>query len=424
MREDNDITNQRDDNPVENIGQRKDHTVSNSEQRIDHTDNWDQPDDHPVYDFEQRIDHTDDWEQPNDRETGYPAIPIVIEKPNDISDKESDEISVEESEPTNKPKAKDKGNISPSLPWKILFVVVLIGFLIAVGMLIKNKIETNPDKETTVPVTTESSVSVSDETSLFDGFLSESTSLTENTSEATEVISTAKATEKFNSGELNNVINEIITTVKTTAKTIYTLTLDSNGGDNPYETRKISSGEASTLPFSQKTYYITYNSNGGKMDILRSEFIIDCLGWSKNKNGTSPDYSCGIPYYPTKNETLYAVWSPRVDMKITDEKPTRSGYNFLGWSTSKSASTATYRPNDFITISNDTTLYAVWAIKGDISRDNITNISDLIALRSYLAGEIEFSEDKYKIADLNSDGLVDNSDLDLLRTYLANQTAT
>ena len=336
MRDDNNITNQRDDNPVENIGQRKDHTVGNPKQRIDHIDNQ-----------TQRIDHEISG-----------SAPIVIK--NEIPDEKSDRVSVEKSEPTSEPKTENGGNTPTSLPWKVLFVVVLIGFMIAVGMLIKDKTENNPDKETTVPVTTENSVSVSYETPLIDETSNELTLLAEKPYESTEVISTAKTTEKFNSGELSNVINEIITTVKTTAKTVYTLTLDSNGGDNPNETRKITSGETSTLPFAQKTYYITYNSNGGKMDILRSEFIIDCLGWSKNKNGTSPDYSCGIPYYPTKNETLYAIWSPNVDVKITDEKPTRSGYNFLGWSTNLSASTATYRPNDFIEISTNTTLYAIW----------------------------------------------------------------
>ncbi len=344
MREDNNITNQRDDNSVDIFGQRIDHTDDDSEQRIDHTDN----------NLKQRIDHDPENTvvQPDDN------VVVSDTQPDDHEVNPSVHTNIK-SEPVTQSETEDKGNTS-SFPWKVMFVVVLIGFLIAVGILIKNKIETNPDKGTTVSVTAESSVSVLDETPFIDVTANESISLTENASEATEVISTAKTTEKFNSGELNNVINEIITTVKTTAKTVYTLTLDSNGGDDPNETRKISSGEASTLPFADKTYYITYNSNGGKMDVLRSEYIIDCLGWSKSKNDTSPDYSCGIPYYPTKNETLYAVWSSRVDVKITDEKPTRSGYNFLGWSTSQSASTATYRPNDFITISNDTTLYAVW----------------------------------------------------------------
>lgn len=45
---------------------------------------------------------------------------------------------------------------------------------------------------------------------------------------------------------------------------------------------------------------------------------------------------------------------------LTAGKPTRTGYTFLGWSTSKTATTATYTAGGTITVSADTTLYAVW----------------------------------------------------------------
>jgi uncharacterized repeat protein (TIGR02543 family) len=40
--------------------------------------------------------------------------------------------------------------------------------------------------------------------------------------------------------------------------------------------------------------------------------------------------------------------------------PTRTGYSFLGWSTSSSATTASYSPGGTIVVSGNTTLYAVW----------------------------------------------------------------
>ena len=43
---------------------------------------------------------------------------------------------------------------------------------------------------------------------------------------------------------------------------------------------------------------------------------------------------------------------------ISDEIPSRDGYNFLGWSTSKTA--GTYTPGGAISITAATTLYAVW----------------------------------------------------------------
>ena len=41
--------------------------------------------------------------------------------------------------------------------------------------------------------------------------------------------------------------------------------------------------------------------------------------------------------------------------------PSRDGYEFQGWATSRSATTATYQAGETITVTKDTTLYAVWA---------------------------------------------------------------
>ena len=45
---------------------------------------------------------------------------------------------------------------------------------------------------------------------------------------------------------------------------------------------------------------------------------------------------------------------------ISSTKPTRSGYEFLGWSTSSSATSASYVAGNSITLSSNITLYAVW----------------------------------------------------------------
>ncbi|MBQ6661012.1 MAG: InlB B-repeat-containing protein [Lachnospiraceae bacterium] len=41
----------------------------------------------------------------------------------------------------------------------------------------------------------------------------------------------------------------------------------------------------------------------------------------------------------------------------------RSGYWFLGWSTSSTATTGTYKTGSEISVSKDTVLYAVWKKK-------------------------------------------------------------
>ena len=51
-----------------------------------------------------------------------------------------------------------------------------------------------------------------------------------------------------------------------------------------------------------------------------------------------------------------------VDLKLSIIKPTRTGYTFLGWSTSKTASSASYSPGATYSSNAALTLYAVWKI--------------------------------------------------------------
>ena len=46
--------------------------------------------------------------------------------------------------------------------------------------------------------------------------------------------------------------------------------------------------------------------------------------------------------------------------------PTRSNYTFLGWSTTKNATTATYSAGELFTIDANTTLYAIWQKAGTV----------------------------------------------------------
>ena len=70
------------------------------------------------------------------------------------------------------------------------------------------------------------------------------------------------------------------------------------------------------------TYTLTYNANGGS---------------------NAPSSQTGATSYT-----------------ISSTVPTRFGYTFLGWSTSSSATSASYKPGNSISLSGATTLYAVW----------------------------------------------------------------
>lgn len=52
--------------------------------------------------------------------------------------------------------------------------------------------------------------------------------------------------------------------------------------------------------------------------------------------------------------------APSMTFTISNTRPTRTGYDFLGWSTNQSATTASYQPGGSITVSGNTVLYAIW----------------------------------------------------------------
>lgn len=105
--------------------------------------------------------------------------------------------------------------------------------------------------------------------------------------------------------------------------------------------------------------------------------------WNTNASGTGTNYSPGATYTGNANLSLYAQWTANTytisynanggtgapaaqtktygtDLTLSASTPTRDYYTFLGWSTSASATTATYQPSDTFTTDANTTLYAVW----------------------------------------------------------------
>ena len=69
---------------------------------------------------------------------------------------------------------------------------------------------------------------------------------------------------------------------------------------------------------------------------------------------------------------------------ISDSVPTRTGYNFLGWATNKDATSAEYSSGGSITISSNTTLYAVWK---KISTFETNEFTQPLAITDWTYGE-------------------------------------
>ena len=87
-------------------------------------------------------------------------------------------------------------------------------------------------------------------------------------------------------------------------------------------------GSSSVTTANYKTYTISYNANGGS----------------------------GAPGNQTK------TWGTNLTLSSTI--PTKSGYTFLGWATSSSATTAQYAAGGTYTANADVLLYAVWEEDG------------------------------------------------------------
>ena len=147
---------------------------------------------------------------------------------------------------------------------------------------------------------------------------------------------------------------------KAIPKTNYTVTYNANGGSVSPASTTVESGQSITLPTPSRKYTITYNVNEGTSGPSAQSLNASCKGWSTSSSATSASYSCGSSYTPMSSITLYAVWGNATG-SVTTAKPTRSGYSFAGWSTSSSATAVEYTAGSSISINRNLTLYAVWS---------------------------------------------------------------
>lgn len=112
-------------------------------------------------------------------------------------------------------------------------------------------------------------------------------------------------------------------------------------------------------------------------------------GWNTKVDGSGTGYAAGASFTPDGNITLYAQWiqivpdeftltynanggsgapAPQTgsgSVTLSSAKPTRSGYTFLGWATSSTATSAQYQPGESFSLTKNTTLYAVWQKNGE-----------------------------------------------------------
>ena len=151
------------------------------------------------------------------------------------------------------------------------------------------------------------------------------------------------------------------------------------------------------------TYTVSYNANGGSgapsnqtktygVTLTLSNTKPTRTGytfsaWNTAQNGSGTSYAPGGSYTANAAVTLYAQWTantytitydanggsnapsaqmwtyaPTGSTSLSSQIPTKTGYVFLGWSTSSTATSATYQAGGSFSLSNigNKTLYAVW----------------------------------------------------------------
>ena len=97
------------------------------------------------------------------------------------------------------------------------------------------------------------------------------------------------------------------------------------------------------------------------------------LGYDANKGTNAPDGS-----------SAEIVAGNSATFTISNSVPTRTGYDFLGWATDKDATSAEYSSGGSITISSNTTLYAVWK---NISTFETNEFTQPLAITGWTYGE-------------------------------------
>lgn len=149
------------------------------------------------------------------------------------------------------------------------------------------------------------------------------------------------------------------------AKTNYGMTASSGGSSatlNPFGTKASSGSGSFTGTYSisgngaaTKTVTVTFrnfNNDNGNSATKTVSFSVSVPAWTSYKIAYNANGGSGAPASQTK-------WKDQT-LTLSSTKPTRSGYSFLGWSTSSSATSATYSAGGSYTTNSAATLYAVW----------------------------------------------------------------
>lgn len=172
-------------------------------------------------------------------------------------------------------------------------------------------------------------------------------------------------TKKVKDKTLNNAFINAYTS-DTPTPSSYKVSFDAKGGSVSNSVESVAPGNSITLPTPTKNFKVTYDANGGSNAPSSQDFKVTCKGWSYNSSASTVAFKCGDSYKPTSDTEFYAVWDKTAQGNLSTNKPTRSGYEFLGWSQDKNAGkdATLISPGRLAEVNGDTTFYAVWKENG------------------------------------------------------------
>lgn len=183
---------------------------------------------------------------------------------------------------------------------------------------------------------------------------------------ALDITATAGTVTRKSATQYTVVINVSWETYYSGAQTNYGMTAASGGVTHTisaFNGTKRSSGSGTftgTYSISgngaaSKTVTVTFknfNTDNNDSATKNVSFTVNVPAWTSYTIKYNANGGTGAPSSQTK-------WKDQT-LKLSTTKPTRTGYSFLGWSTSSTATSATYAAGANYTANAAATLYAVW----------------------------------------------------------------
>ena len=235
----------------------------------------------------------------------------------------------------------------------------------------------------------------------------------------------------FNNDNNDSATKTVSFDVTVPAWTSYTVSYNANGGSGAPSSQTKWKNQTLTLSSTKPT---------------RSGYTF--VGWGTSASDTTSDYSAGGSYTANASATLYAIWKKSITLSynanggsgapssqsatiynattsysftLSSTKPTKTGHTFLGWSTSSTATSASYAAGASVSLSNSTTLYAVWRANiltvrhhvngGKITSDTYYVSNNLVYRKSTSA----VYEDKWNYNETHTYGLADAATFGITR---------